>query len=154
MQIDYLYNHPGKVQDVSEMIYEEFVIKSDSDKSYSDVYEFFAKTGRDKSPVTLIALENDECIGTVSLFKNDLEQKPELKPWLASLYIKPEHRESGAGRKMVQGAVEAAALMGYKVIYLRTEDASDYYRNLGWEHIETLTSNTDEKIDVFKQSVS
>ena len=55
---------------------------------------------------------------------------------------------------MVQGAVEAAALMGYKVIYLRTEDASYYYRNLGWEHIETLTSNTDEKIDVFKQSVS
>lgn len=154
MQIEYLYNHPGKVEDVSRMIYEEFVIKSDSDKSYSDVYEFFGKTGIDKLPVTLIALENDQCIGTVSVFENDLNLRPELKPWLASLYIEPVHRGSGAGRKMVRGALETTALMGYKELYLRTEDASDYYKKLGWEHIEMLTLHTNEEVDVFKQSVS
>lgn len=40
--------------------------------------------------------------------------------------------------------------LGFDEVYLRTEEAYEYYKKRGWIHIETLSDNIHEKIDVFK----
>ncbi|MGG3267423.1 hypothetical protein ABEP16_00770 [Priestia aryabhattai] len=57
-------------------------------------------------PLTLIALEGEACVGNV--FENDLKAQKLYKPWIASLYIKPQYRSRGVGQTFI--------LEGLKVI--------------------------------------
>ncbi len=95
-----------------------------------------ACTQRDGIPITFLALENGELIATSSLILDDLEIRPELTPWLASLYVLPEKRGCGLGETMVQHAVEAARGFGIETLYLYTPGQDAFYRRLGWEFLE------------------
>lgn len=149
MKIDFLLNHPEKVKEVSEMIFNEFVVKTGSSMNFENVLNYFSNTKDDAFPITLIALENGVCLGTVSIYENDLKTREMYKPWLASLYTKPEYRGKGIGEKLVNKTVEVVKELGFNELYLRTEDASDYYRNRGWIFVESLSDDKHEKIEVF-----
>lgn len=150
MKIDFLLNHPEKVKEVSEIIYQEFVVNTGSRMDFEDVLNYFSKTKDDEFPITLIALDNGVCLGTVSIFENDLRIREMYKPWLASLYTKPEYRGNGIGQQLIDATIQVTKKLGFKELYLRTEDASDYYRNRGWTFVESLSDDKHEKIDVFK----
>lgn len=84
-------------------------------------------------PTTLIAIENGDWLGSVSLLQNDHDDIRQYSPWLASLYVKPEARRLGTGRSLVARCVQEAAALGVKRLYLYCTDAVDYYRALGWQ---------------------
>ena len=95
-----------------------------------------AKTRRDGIPITFLALEDDAPVGTVSLLADDLESRPELTPWLASLYVVPERRGNGLGKMLVRHAVGAARGFGIATLYLYTPGQAQFYARLGWEFLE------------------
>lgn len=150
MHIDFLLNHPEKIKEVSEMIYSEFVVKTVSLMTFEDVVKHFSNTKHNTFPITLVALENGVCLGTVSIYENDLKIRGKYKPWLASLYTKPEYRSTGVGEKLLAKAIDVVKELGYNEFYLRTEDSSEYYRNRGWTYVETVSDEKYEKIDIFK----
>ncbi|WP_172372279.1 GNAT family N-acetyltransferase [Sporosarcina jiandibaonis] len=150
MNIDFLSNHPDKINEVSEMVFKEFVVKTGSGMNFEDVVKHFSNTQDNKFPITLIALENGECLGTVSIFENDLKIREMYKPWLASLFTKPEYRGRGVGKELISKTIDVVKKLGFNELYLRTEDASDYYRNKGWTYLETVSDDKYEKVDVFK----
>ncbi|RHW43406.1 GNAT family N-acetyltransferase [Neobacillus notoginsengisoli] len=150
MNIDFLSNQPEKINEVSEMIFKEFIIKTGSGMKFEDVVKHFSNTKDNRFPITLVALENGECLGTVSIFENDLKIRDMYKPWLASLYTKPEYRGRGVGEKLIAKTIDVVKELGFNELYLRTEDASDYYRTRGWTYLETVSDEKHEKIDVFK----
>lgn len=150
MNIDFLSNQPEKINEVSEMIFWEFVVKTGSSMKFEDVVKHFSNTKDNTFPITLVALESGECIGTVSIFENDLKIRDMYKPWLASLYTKPDYRGRGVGEKLIAKTIDVVEGLGFNGLYLRTEDASDYYRKRGWTYLETVSNEKYEKIDVFK----
>ncbi|WP_233005500.1 GNAT family N-acetyltransferase [Exiguobacterium aurantiacum] len=150
MKIDFLSNRPDKIKEVSEIIYEEFVINTGSTMRYDDVLNHFSNTGTHAFPITLIALENEHCLGTVSIFENDLKSREMYGPWLASLYTKPECRNRGIGQKLIARTIDVVKELGFPELYLRTEHASVYYKKRGWAHVETVRLDSGEEIDVFK----
>ncbi|KAB2331379.1 GNAT family N-acetyltransferase [Bacillus mesophilum] len=150
MDIDFLSNHPDKINEVSEMIFKEFVVKTGSGLKYEDVVKHFSNTKDNALPITLVALENGVCLGTVSIFENDLKIRDMYKPWLASLYTKPEYRGRGVGQHLVTKTVDVVKELGFNELYLRTEDETEYYRNRGWTYLETVSDDKYEKIDVLK----
>ena len=58
--------------------------------------------------MTLIALLNDQPVGTASIFLDDMDTRADLSPWLAAVYVPPEHRSQGIGTCLVQ-AIEAVS---------------------------------------------
>ena len=84
-------------------------------------------------PTTLVALDGDTLLGSVSLVDEDA---PELRDqgdaWLASLYVVPEARGTGLGKQLVQALVAFAAGQGVERLWLFTPDHADYYARLGW----------------------
>ena len=150
MKLDFLSNQPEKINEVSEMIFKEFIVKTGSTMKFEDVVKYFSNTKDNTFPITLIALEGGECLGTVSIFENDLKIRDMYKPWLASLYTKPEYRGRGVGEKLIAKTLDLAKELGFNELYLRTEDAADYYRKKGWTYLETVSDERHEKIDVFK----
>lgn len=150
MRVDFLSNHTDKITEVSEMIYKEFIVKTGGGMEFEDVIKHFSNTKDNAFPITLVALENGNCLGTVSIFENDLKIRHMYKPWLASLYTKPEYRGKGVGQRLVDKTIDVVKELGFNELYLRTEDASDYYKNRGWTYLETVSNDKYGKIDVFK----
>lgn len=150
MNVDFLSNHPDKIREVSEMIFKEFIVKKSRSMKFEDVVKHFSNTKQDEFPITLIAIENGQCLGTVSIFENDLKIRENYRPWLASLYTKPEYRGRGVGQILIAQTINVVKELGFKELYLRTEEAADFYRNRGWTYIETVSDDKYEKIDVFK----
>ncbi|MEK5185373.1 GNAT family N-acetyltransferase [Solibacillus sp. FSL W7-1324] len=150
MNIDLLSNQPEFINEVSEMVYKEFVVKTGSRMKFEEVVHYFSNTNEYAFPITLIAYENGHCFGTVSIVENDLSVRKFYKPWLASLYTKPEYRGRGVGKLLMKETISIVNELGYNELFLRTEDASDYYRKRGWTFLETVSDEKYEKIDVFK----
>ena len=132
MRIRSLANFPEHLEGVAGWIHREFI---DAEKmSLEHLVMKFRGMHADRIPLTLIALEDGECIGTVSLFSSDLASRRDLSPWLAALYVPREKRGMGTGRSLVAACVEKAAELGHESLFLRTEHAAGFYRKLGWEH--------------------
>lgn len=101
------------------------------------------RTNRDSIPTTYVALIDQEPVGSVVLVDNDMATHPELWPWLAGLYVVPEHRCKGIGSALVTYCEERAREMGVAQLYLYTSAAESLYRRLGWkpmfrEHYEDV----------------
>src|ERR1700761_6970388 len=88
-------------------------------------------------PATLIAIEGDEICGTVSLHESEAEDRPDFKPYLGALFVKPEHRGKGLGVALVRAVELHAGRLGHAKLHLNAGDAtSPFYEGLGWQIVE------------------
>lgn len=145
MDIQNLYYHPEHISVVSGWIYDEFV-KGKSTCSLDKITLYFSKTNLNSFPITLIAISDGECVGTVSIFENDLKSQNELEPWLASLYVSPNYRRKCIAEELIDQVMVIVKELGYETLYLRTEHASDYYKKLGWEFLYKKMDEKEKKL--------
>lgn len=85
-------------------------------------------------PTTFIAVE-DQLLGSAALVENDMETKPQLSPWLASVFVAPPYRHKGIGSQLVSYAMSQAKSGGIRTLYLFTPDMEKFYYKLGWRLI-------------------
>lgn len=98
---------------------------------------FQESLGAQTVPSTLVAHDGGEFWGTVSLIDNDMDERPDYSPWVAALWVDPEHRGKGVGRTLIEAALERAFKQGIDIVYLcATAENSAYYISLGWRQIE------------------
>jgi GNAT superfamily N-acetyltransferase len=104
--------------------------------------KFRKHLNRDHAPLTLVALEGDEPggdgtpVGTASIFLQDMSTRPELSPWMASVYVSPAFRRRGIGSQLVQAVEAKARDLGLARLYLYTPDQERLYDRLGWVTLE------------------
>lgn len=91
----------------------------------------------------LILLQYDTLVGFISIFPHDYNEKPELFPWYATMYVKEEFRGNGYSKLLNNAILEEAKSRGFTKIYLKT-DLINYYEKFGAIYIETL--KTGEKL--------
>ena len=91
----------------------------------------------------LILLDQDKLIGFISLFPSDGEERKDLTPWYATMYVKKEYRGKGYSKILNDALLKFAKEKGYKRIYLKT-DLINYYEKFGAIYLEKL--NNGEKL--------
>ena len=91
----------------------------------------------------LILLQDDTLVGFVSIFPHDCDERPNLSPWYATMYVKEEFRGNGYSKLLNNAILEEAKSRGFTKIYLKT-DLINYYEKFGAIYIETL--KTGEKL--------
>ena len=97
----------------------------------------------------LILLQDNTLVGFISIFPHDCDERPDLSPWYATMYVKEKFRGNGYS-KLLNGAIlKEAKSRGFTKIYLKT-DLINYYENFGANYIETLKSG--EKLYYFNLS--
>ncbi|MCL7941863.1 GNAT family N-acetyltransferase [Halomonas sp. ATCH28] len=94
--------------------------------------------GRAGVPSVFVALATGRPVGTASLVAQDLDPRPDLTPWLASVYVLPEWRGRGIASSLVRRVEVEASGNGIERLYLFTPDRQALYRRLGWTDHETL----------------
>lgn len=87
---------------------------------------------RDRMPLALAAYVGGQPAGIVILRDHDLASRPDLKPWLSSLFVAPEHRRQGVGSALMRAAEARARRIGLECLYLFTRHQVALYRSLGW----------------------
>ncbi|AKT41235.1 GNAT family N-acetyltransferase [Chondromyces crocatus] len=93
--------------------------------------------GQDALPATLVASSAGAFLGTVSIVKNDMAERPALSPWLAALWVDPQHRRRGVGAALVEAATSTAFTAGVDTLHLcTTPDNAPFYGKLGWQQVE------------------
>jgi len=150
VEITTLFENQHYYKEVSQMIYQEFVLGSSSKMTLEEVEHFFENTNVDKFPITFISVIDNECVGTVSVFENDFKERPQYSPWLASLYVKPQFRDKKIGQHLITHLLNHLKTLNYTEVYLKTENASEYYQKRGWELVESVNSLDTDTVDIFK----
>jgi N-acetylglutamate synthase-like GNAT family acetyltransferase len=106
---------------------------SDTVDTYKDLY----RQSRDSvtgEPRVFVALdEHGQPMATVTYINNDdLPNAIEPGPWLAALFVHPNHRRHGIGATLVDVVVNHARQLRATDLYLYTADKVDWYARLGW----------------------
>lgn len=85
----------------------------------------------------LILLDEDKLIGFISIFPTDGEERKDLTPWYATMYVKKEYRGLGYSKILNDAILNEARDRNFKYIYLKT-DLVNYYEKFGAKYIEEL----------------
>ena len=94
----------------------------------------------------LILLDDDILIGFISIFPTDGDERKDLSPWYATMYVKEEFRGKGYSKILNNAILEEAKNRGFKKLYLKT-DLINYYEKFGATFLENL--NNREKLYYF-----
>ncbi len=87
-------------------------------------------------PSVFVALQGYTRVGTASLVADDMSDRRDLTPWLASVFVPPEWRGQGIASRLVRRVEDEAQAHGVAHFYLYTPDQQPLYRRLGWRDIE------------------
>ena len=88
--------------------------------------------GAEPLPAMFVWVEGDAVLGSAALVACDMDTRPELTPWLASVYVSDAHRRRGIGAALVRTVTAKARELGFPELFLFTPDKEDFYAGLGW----------------------
>ncbi len=145
MRIANLRQHPGLIPTLAAWHHQQWGVLNPQNTLEGRIarLERGLERGLDEAPlpVTFVALEGEEPLGSASLVEHDLATRPELSPWLASVYVAVQHRRQGIGGRLVQRVVEEAGRLNFEKLYLFTLDQEHFYEELGWILVERSQYN-------------
>lgn len=96
------------------------------------------RLGKGTIPTTFVALVDGVLAGSASLVEHDMDVRPDLTPWLASVFVAPEFRRKGIGAALVERITEEAQALGVAQVYLFTLDQQRLYARSGYVELEEL----------------
>lgn len=104
-------------------------------------------------PQTWVARALESILGSASLVPNDMDTHPEWEPWLASVFVAPEHRGKGVGKALIRRVEEEAKSRGFASMYLFTTDRASFYEALQWEKVAEETYRG-ERVTVMRRRLA
>lgn len=87
----------------------------------------------------LILLDDKELIGFISLFETDGEERNDLKPWYATMYVKKEYRGKGYSKMLNSAILNEAKNRKFKRVYLKS-NLVNYYEKFGAMYLQDLSN--------------
>lgn len=136
MKVAFLADHREHIQRLAEWLHAQWGYLHENDSVERRAERLESRATRGGVPVTFVAVDGETLLGSASLVVDDLETRPELTPWLASVYVAPEHRRKGVASALVRRVVEEARQQGIPRLYLWTTDQEGLYAALGWRPVE------------------
>ena len=97
-----------------------------------------SRTARVGLEQCFVALEDGVPAATASLVAEDADSRPDLSPWLASVFVAPGARGRGLARLVVTAVESAARTGGFTTLWLFTARAGGLYAGLGWRDAGTV----------------
>ena len=132
LRIEYLVDHPAVVTQVTRWVHDEWPHFNPGATFEDALAKMRGKLARHAIPETLVAFLNDQPVGTASLVETDMATPEGFSPWLASVYVSPEHRNLGIGSALVRYTMREVEALGLDKLYLYTPDKVAFYERLGW----------------------
>jgi N-acetylglutamate synthase-like GNAT family acetyltransferase len=138
LKITHLLHHPHLIEPVARLIHNEFWRDVVNGMSLDDLIMHLRTAANvDRIPLCLIALHNEQFVGTVNLIENDDNKRAHLRPWLAAMVVREDQRGGGIGTALVKALLTEARKMQIPSLYLGT-DGPGFYEHIGATRHETV----------------
>lgn len=148
--IEHLADHKEYIGTVTNWLWKEFGNENNYDFFQSIIKNSLIKN---KLPLTFIALEDNELVGTIGLWRSDLMSRQDLFPWLSALYVKENFRGKRIGQKLQKFLVEYCREAGFTELFLYT-DICNYYEKTGWEYLQDGVEYSGEYMKIYMKKIS
>ena len=145
MRIEFLSDHPEALPKLAEWQHAEWGNLRPGDTLEKRMVRLAGMAKRHRIPLTVVALEGDEVLGSASLIQHDMETRMELSPWLAGVFVGEAYRRRGIGAELVRRIMSEAAKFKVPLLYLYTVHSEKFYAALGWE-LQERTSYREQKV--------
>jgi GNAT superfamily N-acetyltransferase len=133
-------NRPDLVPVVAGWLWNEFARARG--RSLEAVVEAVGKSVTSQPiPRTFVLLGGGEPLGTASLTQHDLEERPDLTPWLAGVFVEPHVRGRGYAGHLIAAVEQEARTASIPELWLYTRSAERVYARAGWHTVETIQRN-------------
>jgi GNAT superfamily N-acetyltransferase len=142
MKLEYLADHLGNLREVASLHFEEWPELGDSIDARQKALSTCCRRG--EIPLGIVALDRDCLCGFALLVMEDFELRPNLSPWLAGVFVRPQHRKKGVGTALVSRIECEAKALGFETLYLYTAHSESLYERLGWKVVERCFHNNRE----------
>jgi len=83
-------------------------------------------------PNTWIAIDGGTLVGSVSLVDYVFQEAQDTSAWLANLFVIPQYRHRGLGRRLLQFAQDQANHSDLRRLFLFTPNRRYFYQQQGW----------------------
>ncbi len=127
---------PSLIPQIAQWIYEQW--GQYGSRSFDQIQIAIQDQNNLDYPFTLVAVENEEPVGTASLKAHDMDILQHLTPWLSGVYVPPAHRGKGIASSLIQEVVQRARNLGFEQLYLFTDSGVPLYKKLGWSPVQEL----------------
>jgi GNAT superfamily N-acetyltransferase len=136
MHIEYLVDRTEFIPTLARWHYGEWGNLRPGDSVEARILRLQGWCGRGRVPLTVIAVLDNELLGSASLVEHDMDSRLDLTPWLAGVFVAPQHRRKGIGAALVRRIMDEATLLCVSRLYLYTVDSTAFYAGLGWSPVE------------------
>ena len=132
-----LAHRPDLAPTVADWIWHEWSQRDGY--SFEQTLEYVAASSAGKEiPQTFIPLVDGEPVGTSSLVAADMKERPNLTPWMASVFVVPTARRRGHVIPLIRTIESAAVAAGIPALWLHTDTAEGIYAKAGWRTVEIV----------------
>ncbi len=83
-------------------------------------------------PFTLVATLDGEPVGCVHGVESELDEYPDLQPFIAALFVQQSCRRLGVGGALLLAAEQECQRAGFSRAYLCAWSGEHWYTNRGW----------------------
>ncbi len=127
MKIGYLADNQDFIPALAQWHYREWAYLRPGESVEERVSRLRESCGHREIPTVVIAFEDHTLIGSAMLVAHDMDTRMDLSPWLAGVFVVPDHRRHGAGAALVQRIIHEARGIGVERLYLYTPSAERFY---------------------------
>ena len=92
-------------------------------------------------PRAFILLADGQPVGAASLVAHDLDERPDLSPWLAGVLVLPAARRRGHAARLVAAVEAECRAASIPTLWLYTRTAEPLYARIGWRTVESFQRN-------------
>jgi len=105
-------------------------------------------------PQTFVLLVDDEPVGTASLVAHDLDERLDLTPWLAGVFVVPEARGRGHVIHLIQAVEAACRNASIGTAWLYTAGAERVYARAGWHTVEAIQRQGRRQVTLMRRDLA
>lgn len=153
-RIDFLHNQMQHLQKAADWAYKNWYL--DSEINYNLVLLDYSKRASISTlPVAFIAVnDRDQAVGMVSLKKTDLQERKDLGPWLSALYVDPDYRNIGIGKRLIINLLNFCKIRNINRLYLFVDKKNEeylikYYEKIGWKYLCKSKDHNNQDVKIY-----
>lgn len=141
MIFEFLADRPEALKTVAGWYYNEWGHLTEEVNSVEKSMEILKQyLNRDRIPLIILAIEDDQVIGAVQLKYYEMDIYPNKEHWMGGVYVSENHRQKRVAEKLVRKAVKVAKTYHIESLYLQTQKLDGgLYKRLGWQPVEQVT---------------
>jgi GNAT superfamily N-acetyltransferase len=136
VKIEYLADHAGAVPALAQWHHDQWHMITPDLTVADRIAGFQSRMRRLEVPTAFVAILDEVLVGMACLVAHDMDTRPELTPWLATVLVAPDYRGRGIGSALSERVVAEGRALAFPKLYLVTFDKSSFYARLGWKHFE------------------